>query len=273
MLGGTIGQLAVGTLIHSVLSVSAFWILLGLFVIAIGAVLVMLTPRQDGTATVARGFVGVLAPYKIVFSNPQSYLCGLTAGLLFAPTTIGDMVWGVRIFQEDRAFGYQNAVFAASMVPLGWVIGCPLLGWLADALKRRKPALVGGAALMLACAFQLSFAPALLSAWLTLLILGIASGAAMIPYTIIKEVNPDHVKGSATGAINFITFLVTAVLGPVFAFSIGKSLGSEGTDMAAHFREYSVFWVVTIALALLVSLMLRETGDSGNPKGPRENNA
>ena len=27
----------------------------------------------------------------------------------------------------------------------------------------------------------------------------------MIPYTIIKEVNPDEVKGSATGAINFFS--------------------------------------------------------------------
>jgi MFS family permease len=140
------------------------------------------------------------------------------------------------------------------------VIGCPLLGWIADALQRRKPALIGGATLMLVCGIQLSFAPALVPAWLTLLVLGIASGAAMIPYTIIKEVNPDYVKGSATGGINFITFLVTAVLGPVFAFSIGKSLGLTGTDVVAHFRDSGLFWVGTIALALLVSLMLRETG-------------
>jgi len=26
----------------------------------------------------------------------------------------------------------------------------------------------------------------------------------MIPYSIIKEVNPDHAKGSATGAMNFL---------------------------------------------------------------------
>jgi MFS family permease len=260
MLGGSLGQLTVGPMIHSVLSVSGFWILLGALVIATGAALVMLTPKEQGHAPETRGISGILAPYKVVFSNPQSYLCGLAAGLLFAPTTIGDMVWGVRLFQEDRGFGYQSAVVAASMVPLGWVIGCPLLGWMADALQRRKPALIGGAALMLVCGIQLSFAPALVPAWLTLLVLGIASGAAMIPYTIIKEVNPDYVKGSATGGINFITFLVTAVLGPVFAFSIGKSLGLTGTDVVAHFRDSGLFWVGTIALALLVSLMLRETG-------------
>ncbi|WGY69287.1 MFS transporter [Burkholderia cepacia] len=260
MLGGSLGQLTVGPMIHGVLSAGGFWILLGVLVIATGTVLLLLTPAEQRSASATSGIGNVLTPYRIVFSNPQSYLCGLTAGLLFAPTTIGDMVWGVRLFQEDRGFGYQSAVFAASMVPLGWVIGCPLLGWVADTMKRRKPALIGGAVVMLICGIQLSLAPALVPAWLTLLVIGIASGAAMIPYTIIKEVNPDHVKGSATGGINFITFLVTAILGPVFAFSIGKSLGVAGTDVVAHFRESGMFWVGTVAVALLASLMLRETG-------------
>ena len=49
------------------------------------------------------------------------------------------------------------------------------------------------------------------------LLAGIASGAAMIPYTVIKEANrPEH-SGTATGVINFINFSLTALLGPVFA--------------------------------------------------------
>ena len=37
----------------------------------------------------------MFAPYKVVLTNPQSYLCGFVGGLLFMPTTIGDMIWGV----------------------------------------------------------------------------------------------------------------------------------------------------------------------------------
>lgn len=260
MLGGTVGQLAVGPMIHSIMSVGGFWVMLGVLVLAIGFVLMALTPKESVTAHQRGGVIGLLAPYKIVFSNPQSYLCGLTAGLLFVPTTIGDMVWGVRLLQQDRALAYQSAVFAASMVPFGWVIGCPLFGWIADTLKRRKPALLGGSILMLLSTLQLAFAPTLLPSWLTLFVLGIASGAAMIPYTIIKEANPDRVKGSATGAINFITFLVTAVIGPIFAFTIGKSLGASGVDVIVHFRDSAMFWVSTTTLAVIVSLTLHETG-------------
>jgi MFS family permease len=107
---------------------------------------------------------------------------------------------------------------------------------------------------------QLIYFPALLPAWLTLLILGIASGAAMIPYTIIKEVNPDEVKGSATGAINFLTFGVTAVIGPIFAGQFGKTLGAPDTDPVAHFQHAGLFWMIVLIAALVVGSLLEETG-------------
>jgi MFS family permease len=194
------------------------------------------------------------------FSNPQSYLCGLAAGLLFVQTTVGDMVWGVRFFETDKSFSFADAVFAISMVPLGWVFGCPLLGWLADRLGRRKPVYLGGAAIMLIGFVQLIYAPTLLPTWLTLFILGVASGAAMIPYTIIKEVNPDEVKGSATGAINFLTFGVTAAIGPIFAGQFGKTLGAQTVDVASHFKHAGLFWIGVLIAALVVGSLLRETG-------------
>lgn len=262
MLGGSAGQVVVGPLIHGVISAAGFWVLLGMLVLVTGVLLLVLTPKEPRAPAIGGGISGLLGTYKVVFSNPQSYLCGLVAGLLFAPTTIADMVWGVRFFQSDKLFTYQSAVFAASMVPMGWVFGCPLLGWLADTWHRRKPALAGGIVLMLICAVQLTYLPALLPAWLTLLVFGIASGAAMIPYSIIKEVNPDRVKGSATGAINFLTFSVTALIGPIFASHFGKTLGAVNADPAEHFRHAGVFWIAVIVLALLASLALKETGQA-----------
>lgn len=259
MLGGTAGQIGVGRLITGGVSVGGFWAATGVVVLLVAAGLMWITPKEARTSH-AKASGGVLSTYKIVFSNPQSYLCGLAAGLLFVPTTVGDMVWGVRFFQTDRSFAFGDAVFAISMVPLGWVFGCPLLGWLADHLGRRKPVYLGGAAIMLIGFGQLIYLPTLLPAWLTLFILGIASGAAMIPYTIIKEVNPDQVKGSATGAINFLTFGVTALIGPIFADRFGKTLGAQKIDAAAHFQHAGVFWIAVLIAALVVGSMLKETG-------------
>ena len=38
------------------------------------------------------------------------------------------------------------------------------------------------------------------------LVAGIASGAAMLPYTVIKEANPPEHSGTATGVVNFLNF-------------------------------------------------------------------
>ena len=145
------------------------------------------------------------------------------------------------------------------MVALGWVVGAPLLGWISDKIGRRKPVLIGGSAVMMLSFAQLIFLPGLMPGVITMIIFGIGSGAAMIPYTIIKEANPDKVKGSATGAINFLTFGVTALLNPVFAGLYGKSLMST-TDYATHFKFAGIFWLADIAVTILVSLLIKETG-------------
>jgi len=114
---------------------------------------------------------------------------------------------------------------------------------------------------MLICILQLTFVPKPPYTWVTLLVFGIGSGAAMIPYTIIKEVNPDRVKGSATGAMNFLTFGVTAGIGPIFAHIYGKTLATT-TDHAAHLHHTRLFWISIVVLALIVSVLLKETGSA-----------
>lgn len=260
MLGGTVGQSVIGPLIHGGLLLPIYWMSVGLICLLLCVLLYVITPLEkplEIDPTASKG--NLLLPYKIVFSNVQSYLCGLISGLLFAPTTVFIMVWGILFLQQDRQFSYAQATLISSMVPLGWVIGCPLLGWIADLIGQRKPVLTGGCLLMILSLLQLLYFPGLLPAHLSMLLMGIGSGAAMIPYSIIKEVNPDSVKGSATGAINFITFGVTSLLGPLFARLFGKTLSST-SDHIGHFKLSGLFLIGGITLAIVLSLFLKETG-------------
>jgi hypothetical protein len=74
----------------------------------------------------------------------------------------------------------------------------------------------------------------------------------MIPYTIIKEVNPDDVKGSATGATNCITFGISAIIGPLFWQSHKFAPALQGKPL--------VLDIGGIVLAFLLAIPLRETG-------------
>jgi MFS family permease len=256
MIGGAAGQFVVGPLLIAGVDWRLVWIVLGVASVFVAMALRAITPAVVQTAPVQ---ASILAPFRVVLTNPQSYLCGLVAGLLFAPTTIGTMTWGVAFLQVDRAVPYGSAVSLAAMVPLGWAVGCPLLGWATDRIGLRKPVLRVGIVLLLLAIAQITFAPDLLSPYLSLLVAGIASGAAMIPYTIIKEANPDEVKGSATGAINFLTFGVTALIGPLFAALFGKTL-LHAANPILHFERAGVFWLVAAVIALLLTTLLHETG-------------
>lgn len=267
MLGGSAGQFLVGPLLTAGIDWRSFWIFFGLVGLALAVLQFLITPGDKQPAGASNG--GLLRPYAIVLGNPQTYLCGLIAGLLFTPTTIGDMTWGVAFFQQDISLDFGHAVTVISMVPLGWVVGCPLMGWLADRIGLRKPVLIGGGLAMLAMVAQVTLMPQLLPATVGMFIFGIASGAAMIPYTIIKEANPDEVKGCATGTQNFLVFGISALIGPVFGDLLGRTLETT-PDHLAHFRESGLFWMAAIALAIVVSFFLRETGHRQAPRSQSE---
>jgi MFS family permease len=197
---------------------------------------------------------------KTVFLNPQSIICGFISGLFFIPTTIFDMVWGVRFLEEAHDLPYSMAVLRSASVPFGWIIGCPLLGLLSDRLGRRKPVIIGSATMLLLCFLMILYGPTGIFPPFTLgLLAGIASGGAMIPYTVIKEANrPEH-KGTATGVINFINFSLSALLGPMFAARLMRISGGGDRALGDYQATFQPM-LYGIVLAILLTLLLRETG-------------
>jgi len=145
-------------------------------------------------------------------------------------------------------------------VPLGWIIGCPLLGLLSDRLGRRKPVIVSGACVLLVCLAWILYGDAhILPPYLVGIVAGIASGSAMIPYTVIKEANPPEFNGTSTGLMNFLCFTSSALIAPVFGWimqgvSAGKAPGLE------HYQTTFQALLYGVALAVLLTFFLKETG-------------
>jgi MFS family permease len=261
MAGGSAGQFVVGPVIAAGVPWSRFWLGMGLAGLVIGALLYALIPRSEGAPGSSDWMGAAARAMRTVFANPQSILCGLIAGLLFIPTTIFDMVWGVRYLQEARGLHYGTAVMRSAAVPLGWMIGCPLLGFVSDRLGRRKPVIAGAALVVLASLAWILYGPAgVLPPYVLALLFGIASGAAMLPYTVIKEANPAEYGGTATGVVNFLNFTFSALLGPVFAGMLRRaSFGAEAMGLE-HYQEAFFPLLFGVALAIVLTLLLKETG-------------
>lgn len=265
MAGGSAGQFAVGPLIGRGMSWRTFWIGMGVVGLAIGALLLFLLPNeQRGSDEPGGSLKATTNAFLTVFKNPQSILCGLISGLLFIPTTIFDMIWGVRYLQEAHGFTYATAVLRSSAVPLGWIIGCPLVGFISDRIGRRKPVIIGAALVLLACLGWILFGPAdVFPPYSVGLLAGLASGAAMLPYTVIKEANPPQFGGTATGVINFLNFTFSALLGPVFGGLLQYVSGGAEHRELAHYQTTFLPLLFGVAIAIVLSFLLKETGHAG----------
>jgi len=266
MAGGSAGQFAVGPIIGSGVPWSAFWTGMGIAGLGISALLFLLLPAEEPSGRRAAWLPGAAAAFATVFRNPQSILCGMIAGLLFIPTTIFDMIWGVRFLQEARGFDYASAVMRSAAVPLGWVIGCPLLGLVSDRIGRRKPIIIASAVVLLACLAWILYGRAdVFPPYVLGLVSGLASGAAMLPYTVIKEANPPEVSGTATGVVNFLNFTFSALLGPVFGWIMRRVSGESAQLNLEHYQTVFTPLLFGVGLAIVLTLLLRETGPAVRP--------
>jgi sugar phosphate permease len=253
MAGGSAGQFLVGPMIKGGLSWGQFWIGAGVAGLVLSGCLRIFPPKEPSRPETG-GLAAVLGSLKTVLANPQSILCGLISGLLFIPTTVFGMTWGVRFLQEARGREYESAVALAATVPLGWMIGCPLLGFISDKLGRRKPVILGGAIVMLGVLAWILFGdPAVLRGPVVGILLGVASSAAMLPYSVIKEASPPELGGSATGVINFINFTFSALLGPIFGSRLMQEPGSSNMAALANYQAGFAPLLIGIVIALALT--------------------
>lgn len=236
---------------------------MGITGVVLGIILWLFLPKETRQEKPENYFKSTMDAFKMVFRNPQSLLCGFIAALIFIPTTIFDMVWGVRFIQDGYGLNFGDAVLRTSAVPFGWIIGCPLLGYISDKTGRRKPVIIAGSVvLLLGLIWALYGSGDIFPPYSIALLIGIASGAGMIPYTVIKEANPPHLSGTATGVANFINFTFSAMMGQVFGWLLLKvSSGSTQLIMKDYRMTFGPL-LFGVVLAILMTFFLKETGQA-----------
>ena len=262
--GGTTGQFVVGPMIAGGLLWTTFYTGMGAVALVLAAAAFVLLPKEkaakrDGLPE--QGWLKSAAGFTVrVFRNPQTILCGLIAGLFFVPTTVFDMIWGVRYLQEARGFNYSDAVIRSATVPLGWLIGSPLMGLISDRIGRRKPVIVVAGCGLIACfAWVLFGTPNVMPPYVTGLSMGILSGSAMLLYTMGREANSPDLAGTVTGAISFQVFLFSGLVNAVLGRITYNVSGGNELELT-HYQTVFQSLLYGVGLAVLLTLALKETG-------------
>ncbi len=160
-----------------------------------------------------------------VCRRPYTWLTGAYAFSIWTPIAVFAALWGVPYLQEKYHVGVVVASGLCSMIWLGIGIGSPLLGWISDRFCSRRIALVTSSVFGLLATLILLYMPDVPMSWMyvVLLMLGFGAGGQTVSFAVVKDNNPAHLVGTASGFNNLSVLLGGAIFQPLVGVILHRS--------------------------------------------------
>ncbi len=207
------------------------------------------TPVSDGLSTGKR--------LGIIFKSSGFWIITLSYFFFGGPVLTFQGLWAVPYLMDIYGYTRLQAGGLLMIMPLGSIIGAPLIGFLADRLNmERKRVLVISLFLSLACwtvFFLAGGKPHKGFISPLFFILGFFGWGALSLYmTMVKEIFPPRLTGTAMGLMNPAAFLATALFQPFTGFLM-DAVGRTGSayPLEAYQQVFTVF-----CLSMLISFGL-----------------
>jgi MFS family permease len=230
-------------------------------------------PHNAQVALTPLSFKELMQSLLKVMVNWQNWYAGLYTSFLNLPIMVLCALWGasyLRVVHHLTPIAASNVV---SLIYIGSIIGCPLMGWLSDLQGRRKPLMVFGAVATLLIVLPLFLDRSLSQLQLSILffILGFVTSTQVITYPLIAESNAERNTGSATGVASVIIMGGAGVAQVLFGWLIqhharihsleqGPLIATHNAYSTSDF-QYAMWMFPVAALFALVAIGLtRETG-------------
>jgi len=203
---------------------------------------------------------------RIVFHKPGFWMVTVSTFFFGGPALTFQGLWAVPYLMDVHEYSRLQAGGLLMMLPLGFIIGAPTFGFLADkAPLGRKGVLLVSLGLGLACwSFFLLSGGKPNSVFLgpLFLIMGSCGGGSLSLYmTITKELFPPWLTGTAVGLMNPAAFLSTALFQPFTGFLM-DAVGRSGSvyPLEAYFNVFiAIFVSMTLGLVSIIPLTIPKT--------------
>jgi len=192
--------------------------------------------------------------------NRQNWLAGIYTACLNLPIMVLCALWGGSYLMNIHHLSTITASNIVSLIFVGSIIGCPVLGWLSDKHGKRKPTMIWGAL----TTFFL-FIPLFLSTCLSEIILGFIffslgfiTSTQVISYSLIAESNPSRNTGIATGIASVI-IMSGGGIGQVLFGLIMDNGAITSQYLAANYQRAMLIFPITALIALIATFFMKET--------------
>lgn len=195
---------------------------------------------------------------NVLFSK-KVWLIGFIAACLYASLSIFGELWG-KVYLENAY--HLNSVDSAKLISklfLGWAVGAPLTGYLADRLGNRVLLLSASAFMSLLCisfvlySNNLSFYSL---SWL-LFLYGVFSGVEIILFLMAKENIAASLSATVFAVTNMIVSLAAVILQPMVGWLLDFSANRGSVITSTHLYTVSDYrFALSIIPVLLIITLI-----------------
>jgi len=210
----------------------------------------------------AKNKTSFLRDLLVVISYPQAWINGLFSGLLFSIAAAFGSLWCIPYLMQVYSVSLDLAAGASGMLLFGVAFGAPVLGWISDRIGlRRLPMLISTAMvfiLMMAVLYIPNIPITLM--FILLFALGFFSSAYALPFAVMRDIMPEHVRGTAMGYTNLMCILIGApVLQPLIGWILNTELTMSPAHQALDYQYALSVLPISLFIGLILAFFIKET--------------
>lgn len=203
----------------------------------------------------------------IVLREPNTWLLGGYAFLLFGTMTMMQGLWAVPYLMDVHGYTQQKAANTLTLWAVGLIVGCTVWGYVADrVVKTRKGVVCVGALVYALLWMLLAIKPAGLPRGVLLIAMfwgGFFASTWIPAYAQLKEAVPPQVVATAMGMLNLCFWL-----GGAFYQQISGLVLETFPKQAGHIPVVgyqTVFWVClgSVGLSVVLAVCSKEQRPAG----------
>lgn len=269
MLGASVGG-PVSYLVAAVGWRETLWIMSSVFMVLALLIGVLVKDKPEEAIRPATDHLypesGLLAGLKLVLSNPQSWWNALYVGMVYAPTAAFGELWGPTFLQRAYNLDIHMATYAIGMIFIGWGVGGPIMGWLSDRIRRRRPIMLGSAffgAIFMGIVIYIPNLP-IPVLFLTLFLYGVSNTGVATSYAVASEINPHRVAGTSMAFANMASVIVGASFQPLIGWLLDLQWNGQMLDGVRYYSPIDFRWAlvqlpICLILGFFFAFLVRET--------------